>query len=80
VSFFDLTPDRISRFGWAFFAVYGGMTGGFVGTGTGTFASLAGYDKRFPWLLRLGVVVVSAACAAINIPFTLPREFFEPIP
>ena len=60
-----------------FFAIYGGLTGGAIASAAGALATLNAYDKSFHWLLRLLAAVASAIGGAVNIPFTLPREFFD---
>jgi hypothetical protein len=75
-----LTPPRLTLIGRVALSVYGGFTGGIVGTSLGALATASGYGKRYPWLLRLVTVAASALLGAVNIPFTLPREFFDQNP
>jgi hypothetical protein len=67
-----LTPPRLALIGQVALGLYGGFTGGAVGSSFGAVAAANGFDKRFPWLLRAAIVAASALLGAVNIPFTLP--------
>ena len=74
----SLTPPRLTLIGQIVLGMYGGFTGSIAGISAGALATVNGYDKRFPWLLRLAVIAASALVGAMSIPFTFPQEFFVP--
>jgi hypothetical protein len=80
----DLTPRQLTWTGLMFFGVYGGINGALLASSMGALAKVTGYDKRFPWLLRFIVVILSTLICAVGsgvVPFTLPLDgITEPIP